>query len=377
MQTVDFSRFKYIPSILSDAVGEVAYERLSPETRSGILPLFELCWRPRSSDFEECFAFLTRVEGGNPFLLDIDKRLAPDPYQARNPKNPYAADLKYRQDKAAQIRFNSKLNTLLRPEDGFYNWRSLVHRLPNSIPVLQVTDAVAQKEDVFRQAALLCVGGASAAFRIREAKALEMCSLASELLVQLENPRQLLIILDCGQGRTKLPERAAFVAGALRLIEDRIGHDRMKAVRAVCMSNSFTLPAHKGMRFKENHDWEIWQRVSATIPLAFGDYAACERENAHSSYRPWDFRATVTHALPGGWLISRHANKNDPKGWHSGCQTISGDFRFAPLASWCDKQIVETAKAEEAPSEEPRFWHATRINGHIERQFSQAKRRVR
>ncbi|HEX6374455.1 MAG TPA: hypothetical protein VFZ91_01915 [Allosphingosinicella sp.] len=377
MQTVDFSRYKYVPAILSDPVGEVAYTRLSAETRAGVLALFELCWRPRARDFEDCIGFISRVEGSHPYLLDIDKRRAPAPYEPRDPSDPVAAQQRYCQEKAAQVSFNSELDRLLRPNDGFYNWREFLSRFPSSIPVLQMTNPAAQWDDILRQAELLCVGGASAAFRIRETRVEDLCSLACEILQRLPNPRQLLIILDCGQGRVRLPQRAAFASNALEMIQSQIGAHRMKAFRAVCMSNSFTLPAHKGMRFKENHDWEVWQRVSATIPLAFGDYAASEREEAHSSYRPWDYRATVTHALPGGWLISRHANKNDPKGWTDGCQKIEKDFRFAPLSSWCDRLISETAKAAETASEEPRFWHASRINGHIERQYSQATRRVR
>jgi hypothetical protein len=377
VRKVDFSEYGYVPAILADPIGEVAYGQLSPETRAGILPLLELCWRPKARNFADCIGFISRIEGRHPYLLDIDKRQAPEPYEPRDPKNPVAARHKYRLDKAAQVSFNEELDRLLRPNGGFYNWRELISRFPNSIPVLQTTNPAAQRDDILRQAELLCVGGASAAIRIRNTRVEELCSLASEILLQLPDPRQLLIILDCGQGRARLSQRAAFAASALNVIRSQIDGHRMKALRAVCMSNSFTLPAHKGMRFKENHDWEVWQRVSATIPLAFGDYAASERGDTHSSYRPWDYRATVTHALPGGWLISRHANKNDPTGWTAGCQNIRKDFRFAPLSSWCDRLISETAMSPETACEEPRFWHASRINGHIERQYAQAKRRVR
>lgn len=377
MQTVDFSRYGYVPSILADAVGEIAYDRLKPETKAGILPLFELCWRARARGFEDCLGFINRCEGAHPYLLDIDKRLAPPPYMAVRPSNPKAAERRYKDERAARDSFNRELKRLLRPEAGFGQWRELVSHFPHSVPVLQVTNAARQGADVLRQAQLLCEGGSSVAFRLKERGIEALCSLAAEILLALRNVDQLLLIFDCGQGRTRLGERAAFVRWAFGTIQRLVGVDRSKGLRVVCMSNSFTLPTHRGTRFKECLDWELFRRASPTAEFAFGDYAASERQAAHSSYRPWDYRAAITHSLPEGWLICRHANKNDATGWVASCKTIIGDARFRPLGSWCDEMISATANADVSASHEPRFWHATRMNGHMERQHQHAMRRIR
>lgn len=376
VRKVDFSRYGYVPSILADAVGEEAYERLTADTKAGILALFELCWRSRAQDFTDCLRFLARVEGLHPYLLDIDKRSAPEPYFPANPKDPAAAKRRYAVEKLARDSYNAELKKLLRPEDGFFRWRELVSRFPNSVPVLQVANVRRDRENVLRQAESLCVGGASAAFRIRESRVEGLCSLAAEILLALPDPAQLLLIFDCGQSRVRVAERAAFVRWAFGNIQKQLGV-RSNALRAVCMSNSFTQPAHKGTRFKESLDQDLWRRATPTRSMAYGDYAAYERSESHSSYRPWDYRAAITHSLPEGWLICRDANKNDPAGWCEGCRRISDDARFRPLRSWCDQVITETARAGKCQVEEPRFWHATRVNGHIERQHQYTRQRLR
>jgi T4 beta protein len=369
VRTVEFSRYGYVPSILADQVGQVAYEKLAPRTKAGILPLFELCWHPRATDFQHSLAVVRSMGREHPFILDIDKRPPPQPYISRHPRDPKKDGLRVRNEEAAKRAFEAELARLLRPSDGFVQWRTLVSHFPNTVPVLQVTNPSAQRVDVLRQTELFCADGASAAFRITRDRTEEACELAAEVLMHVNSPRQLLVILDCGQGRSQLPRRSGFVADALLSIQKRVGLSRANLICAVCMSNSFNRPSMKGMRFKENYDRQIWRRVCAGIPLAFGDYAASER-GPHAPYRPPGWLPTITHALPGGWLISRHPNRNDPAGWVAGCKNIKADFRFSPIESWCDQAIDETAISDSPALDRQQLWHAARMNGHIERQFA-------
>jgi hypothetical protein len=376
VQKIEFSKYPYVPSILADPIGGLAYEKLDTRSRRGILALFELCWHPRARGFDTSLDIVSSVPAHVPFLLDIDKRLAPEPYKSSNPRDQLADQLRYNMDVAAKKEFDAELNRLYQPSSGFFNWRELVNRFPNAVPVIQVTNVLEQRDSVLRQAELLCVGGASAAYRVTPTHVDATCSLAADILLRLRDPRQLLIIIDCGQGRSRVPKRSAFVAYVIQAIRDRVGATITKGLRAVCMSNSFVVPGGKGLCFRANHDWDVWERVSTEVYLAFGDYAGSQR-SAHSPYRPGGWIPTVTHALDRGWLIHRHANKNDPKGWVAGCKIVRGDARFMQTDSWCDKVIRETAASGLAELDKQRAWHAARINGHIERQLGHAKRLVR
>jgi hypothetical protein len=373
VRSVDFSEYAYIPSLLGDEVSRLAHAKLRPDTKAGILPILELCWEPGAADFSTSLGVVEAMGASHPFILEIDKRLPPEPYISAAPRKPAEDKRRYERELAAKLAFDAEFHRLTRATDGFFGWRELVSHFPNLVPMLQFTNVEAERKEVLRQADLLCVGGASAAFRITQMRTEEVCSLAAEILMRLEDPRQILLVIDCGQGRAQLRKRAAFVAEALQALQSQVGPSRAPLIRAVCMSNSFRVPDHKGTTFSDNLDWEVRRRVCTSASLAFGDYAGSSRPNAHPAYRVWDWVPTVTHTLPGGWLIHRHANKNDRAGWVSACKDIKGDPRFSSGGSWCDQIIGRVASDGASELDKPRYWHAARMNGHIERQYERSK----
>lgn len=369
MPTVDFRRYGYIPSLLGGEAAQLAHDKLAPRTKAEILPIVELCWQPGARDFQHSLDAARTIGKNYPFLLDIDKRPPPNPYVPPRSSKPEKAEHRLREQREMKEAFEAVRNRLLQPSVGFANWRALTREFPNAVPILQVTNARGQRDEVLRQARLICAGGSSAGIRIPMSMVEDICDLAAQILVRVDDPKQILLIFDCGQGRSQLAKRSGFVADAFLAIRDRISTGRADRLQAVCMSNSFILPTKKGIQFIENYDREIWRRISVGARLAFGDYAATERR-PHSSYQLWDWLPTIAHTLPNGWLMNRHENRNDAAGWVAGCKNVKADFRFSSIRSWCDRVIEQTAAAGSSPLARQRLWHAARMNGHMERQFA-------
>jgi hypothetical protein len=142
------------------------------------------------------------------------------------------------------------------------------------------------------------------------------------------------------------------------------------------MINSYPQTGHDGLSTISKSDWEILQGARAIKPNPVRDYAATSRDRTLSSWRPFDWRATIVHSRPEAWDIYRHVNANDANGFIVGSQAIVAMPEYQSGGSWCDQLIDGAAQGNIAGFESPRFWHAARTNGHIERQLLHARTRT-
>jgi len=371
MPAMNFASVRYVPVLAASEVERIAYSNLAPATRDAILPIFELSRHRAGIDFSDSLLMLQQALA-SPFLLDVDKRVAPPPYQAANPSNPAAEAERVARETAENDAFNSYLNGLLAPADGFSAWRSLVGELENAIPVLQYTNPGSQANAIIRQAALLNQAGNSIAIRILQGQSDLLCNLAAQIFAILPTSNQLLLIFDCGQGRRGMPEKAEWVRNCIQSITANIEVDQIAGISAVCMSNSYPQLQHSGLRIVDSCDREIWAEASEAFPFIFGDYAASHRTSSLSSFLPRSYRATVVHSQDHRWVTHRHENADDPTGWQVGAAAIAGSGAFDPIDSWTDNSIQQAAANTAHGMDTPRPWHAARVAGHIERQANYA-----
>lgn len=368
MTTVTFGNYEYVPVLASTEVERLAYEHLRDDTRAGILPLFELT-RHRGAESLQGSIELVQDTVELPFLLDVDKRYAPPPYQATNPSNPAAEQLRVARETQENDTYNSYLASLLSPNNGFGNWRNVCGMFPNAVPVLQFTNPINQENAILRQAALLSLRGNSIALRIGQVQHETLLTVATRILATLPLSGQLLLIFDCGQGRRGAAEKALWVLDCLASISSRLEPEQTMGLSVVCMSNSYPQMNHNGLRVVPNCDRQIWGSAYEQFPFLFGDYAASPRALSLSAFLPRTFRATVVHSQNDQWLVHRHENSDDPQGWVIGSEVILGHHAFDPIDSWTDNAIQNAAGGDLAGMNTPRPWHAARIAGHIDRQF--------
>lgn len=368
MPSIQFGNYEYVPVLGSTEVDRLAYNRLRPDTRAGIFPIFELT-RHRGAETLQASIQLVRQTIELPFLLDLDKRYAPPPYQAANSSNPLAERQRIERETQENDAYNAYLASLLTPNNGFERWRAICREFPNAVPVLQFSDVATQENAILRQAALLSWNGDSIALRIGRAHDSELIKIAVRILAMLPLSSQLLLIFDCGQGRRGVAEKAQWVLDCLASVSSRLEPNQATGLSVVCMSNSYPQMNHNGLRVVSNCDREIWQAVYEQFPCHFGDYAASPRSPNLSAFLPRNFRATVVHSQNDQWLVHRHENSDDPQGWIVGSQVITANDEFDPISSWTDHSIETAARGDISGMEKSRPWHAARIAGHIDRQF--------
>jgi hypothetical protein len=368
MPLVTFGDYEYVPVLASTEVERLAYGHLKPDTRAGILPLFELT-RHRGAETLQASIDLVQDTVELPFLLDLDKRYAPPPYQSTNPSNFANEQQRVARETQENDAYNAYLASLLAPNNGFERWRDICGMFANAIPVIQFTNPAAQENSILRQSFLLSQGGNSVALRIGQAQHEVLLTIATRILATLPHSSQLLLIFDCGQGRRGVAEKTQWVLECLSNISSRLEPEQTMGLSVVCMSNSYPQMNHSGLKIVPNCDRRIWEAAYEQFPFHFGDYAASPRSPNLSAFLPRKFRATVVHSQNEQWLVHRHENSDDPHGWVIGSQIISADSTFDAIDTWTDNAIVAAADGNIVGMNTPRPWHAARIAGHIDRQF--------
>lgn len=373
MPSVEFSGITYYPDILCTPGEHMGYRQLSDQDKNALVPIFGLSRRSGAPDLVESIRMINESVGNRPFLLDLDPRPAPPPYVARDPIDPEADRRRVAAETQAQESYNRELRRLLSAQDGFSAWREFCDAFPEAVPFLQFEDPVADRLDLLRQAAMFARGGNSIAIKIRQDSDPAIIGLVAQVIAILDRPGQLLIVIDCGQGRVRVSERAEFAKSTIQAILSELSVTQRSEVRAVCMSNSFNAPNHSGLRDRPmpNLDWRLWREASEVYPFAFGDYVATHRSGAHSSFQPRDWRAAVVYPLDEAWLAYRAPNANDEQGWIDGSAAIRNRPEYRPTPEvWGVNMIEQAANGNLEGLNSARFWYATKVNIHIHRQIA-------
>jgi hypothetical protein len=377
MPKINFNEFDYYPDLLCEYADTTGYAKLSEDDKNRIVPIFALNRQRDAADLGDSEKILVNTIQDRSFILDIDKRPAPAAFLPKTSKNPGQAQQKFEADQKMQAAYNANLAALLDPADGFSAWRKLSQKYGNSVPVIQYTDPSSQKLQILRQGALLSANGQSVAIRVSEDSYKELCPIISQLLAIMIDSGQLLIMIDCGQGRTSNSERAAFAKDAIGMVLLDLDIDQKSRVVAVCISNSYTDPSHSDLKKLQNYDPEIWLDARDAFPFSYGDYAASYRPNALSSYKPWSWRPTVVYPLDDAWMVYRHQNAGDPDGFVEGAKAIILDLGSEPKVECWGADILRAAnQGNLMGADSPKDWRAIKVNMHLHRQISASSARI-
>lgn len=372
MPIVNFSAFSYYPSLLASYGELTGYGHLAQADKEAVLPIAAVSWLGFNVSFEQTIDRLRAGFGNNHFLLDLDHRPAPPPYEAVDPQDPEAQQRRLDEQRPAQAAYNARLEQALSSRDGFAEWREVTATFPNAIPVLQHRDFATEGAAILRQAARLSEGRQSIAIRVSESEAQDALPTIVQIISILERPEQLLIIYDAGQGRRSLTERAAHAVDFISSLTDELDVQDASRIVAALISNSFTASVlgHDELRNVSNLDRSLWAIARESFPFAYGDYATTARTNAHSAYIPSDSKPTAVYALTDGWLIYRGVDLNDPQGWIDGSTAILEHNEYdGPIPAWGQGLLDRAADNDLNGIDSARFWRAAKINLHIYRQL--------
>lgn len=367
---IDFANFSYYPALQCRFAEQHGYRELSNADKDALLPIFELGQRTNDdSGFTGPIQEIKSSVATRPFILDLCKDPTPKPFIPSGKTLSEAEKSRIAEQTQIQQSYNGELAKLLDPTNGFQNWRQLTATFPNCIPVLQFTDAATQSTGILRQGALLARKG-PIAIRIFAETDEAIYKVVAQIISTIDTASSLLIIIDCGQGRTRIAERAEFARLAITTIQSEVDVLQWPELRAVCMSNSFPNVTHDNLKQMESVDIQLWEEASESFPFLFGDYGGVYRRRNTTMYVPAEWRASVTYPINGGWLIYRDPNAKDSEGWITGSQEVQGHDMFEPLDTWGGLVVSTAAEGNLGDNRSPRYWHAAKVNLHLHYQIN-------
>lgn len=371
---VDFSQYYYFPCLQCSEPEQIGYSELTNEDKDAILPIMELSQIKYEASFEETVAVISSMLQDRPFVLDLSKDRAPPAYVAKN--NPDHARIAKIQ--AAQDAYNQALTSLLTPTDGFSTWRTLVANFPNAIPVVQFTDPETQSNQILRQAAqLLKDGYARLAVRITQETNEALFSVIGQIAAILDSASQLLIIIDCGQGRQRISERAEFAKLAIARIHEEMEPSQALVLTAVCLNDSYTSPPDGILKLYESYSWHLWSQASEKFPFLFGDYGSNYRYKKTNTFMPGDWKAQVVYPMEEAWLVYKHPDAQDAQGWIEGAKAVLDSPSCDKKNECWGSELLAKAKSGNIDGVgSARFWHGAKINMHIHRQIRHAQAKL-
>ncbi|MBY5552626.1 hypothetical protein HFO41_10045 [Rhizobium leguminosarum] len=369
MAAIEFSQYRYYPCLQCSEPEQIGYRELSDDDKDAILPIVELSQIKNEASFEETIEATLGLLGPRPFILDLSKDGAPDAYVTK--KNPDHTKINKLQ--AAQDMYNKALVSHLTPADGFSTWRKCLSKFPNAIPVLQFTDPATQSKNILRQAAQLWKSGVEKmAIRVSPETSDEIFPIIGQIIAFLDSADQLLLIVDCGQGRKQIAERTEFAKKAVARVLAELDASQVLNLSAVCLHDSYTSPP-EGTKIYESYSRELWREASTGFPFLFGDYSGHRRLKKSSTFMPGDWKAQVVYALPDAWIVYRHPNAQDAHGWIAGSKAIMNNADFDDgLDCWGSEIMRVAAGGKLDPYGSARYWHAAKINMHLHRQIQYA-----
>lgn len=372
MTPVNFQQYLYYPALQCGFSEHLAYQKLSNEDKDAILPIFELSQRGFDADLNTGISVIKESAGDRPFLLDLCKDAAPAPFISKTKEPSKEDEERIAKQRKAQKAYNGILANLLKSDDGFANWRELAGKFPSGIPVLQFRDAAVEQFAILRQGALFLKSLSNIAIRVTEESGPAAAAAIIQLIAILDEGDELLVILDCGQGRQRKSEREEFAQKTASDILAGIDIQQASQVSFACLSNTFTNPNKTGLYDYPGFEWEIWEEASQHNPMLFGDYGATHRLKRSNTYMPSDWIASVVYPQDEGWVVYRHENARDADGWIKGAKEVVAHEPHQALDAWGYEMLANAAKGRIEGVDSARFWHAAKINMHIHRQIGYA-----
>jgi hypothetical protein len=163
-----------------------------------------------------------------------------------------------------------------------------------------------------RQAAQLSKDGyARLAVRITQETNEALFSVIGQIAAILDSASQLLIIIDCGQGRQRISERAEFAKLAIARIHEEMEPSQALVLTAVCLNDSYTSPPDGILKLYESCSWHLWSQASEKLPFLFGDYGSNYRYKKTNTFMPRDWKAQVVYPMEEAWLVYKHPDAQD------------------------------------------------------------------
>lgn len=371
MTQANFSEYLYYPEISPTWSEKIAFSNLKDEDKNRVLLTYLLGQVDNSSaNLEPAISGMLECAQERPFVVDLLKHPAPNPYEPKSGLGEPKARERYDREAAIKESYDATLNTLLDPTNGFAAWRRLVDRWDNAIPVLQFTKPQQQARSILRQAAKFVADERHIAVRLNRTDANDLIPIISNIFALIDRPSHMLFILDMGQARSQLAERESFIINTMSQIMSLVGERDRSELRFVCTGGSFTNGTREGLDSRDIHERQIWDNLAESGNIRYGDYGSMLRRISDTTYIPSEWKAAVALPTRTSWWCWRSTDSRNAGEWEVGAKVIAGgeDFHRTPEC-WGKSLIQRGVDGDTADIQSSKHWIAARINIHLKQQI--------
>lgn len=339
---MDFEDYKYYPALRTRPAELLGYSKLTGANKDDLLPLITLSPWSSKSDLDESISQLDSTFDARSYILDI----------SREPLH--------------QV---SSIHHLLSDDAHFSAWRDLITRLPNAIPIIQLTGGRLPR--IIRQIQSFIDTGRRVAFRV--SVPVQELPIVTVALATLRDLTQTIVFIDQGYIRDSFSAHAIAAAESINTLREDFP-DLVIALLATSFPSSPLKHQDEDSSGRSGTiamlERELHRSLGGDDVCIYGDYSSI-----HSKVYPGGggrYNCRIDLPLDFEWKYERRTDC-DSSGYIDCAQTLLKRFPSIRTQNcWGAQKIVAAAQGDIENMKSARPWIAARVNMHITRQLTLA-----
>lgn len=338
--TIRFDDYPYYPALRTRPAEMEGYKELTQQIKKSLLPIVTLGAWPRMDGLGESLAKLQAAVEKRPVILDLTRESA---YQ------------------------NSEVKDLMNSDSNFKAWCEFASRIPNAIPMVQITTDAKQSQIIRQTRQLEGAGLQKIAFRVTDFT--NDTPKVINALSAMDSPENALVIIDAGYVRETM---AASIAACVSTIND-IREEIAETIITVLSTSypatltTFIDPSSKGTAgIISLLERDLHQAVGSDASI-YGDHSSIHAKvypTTGGKYTP-----QIDFPLYDAWAIERRPGM-DGNGYVDAASSLISKYpEILEDDSWGTRMIMTAAKGEIDGMKARAKWIAVRVNIHIKKQL--------
>ena len=341
------SQYKYFPIVKTRDAELRCFKNLDKDVFEYLLPTYELTKSRKTTkapdgDIHRRMKQIGDIQEGKPFILDL------------------CTDEKY---------INPQIEQLIDEYNGFLDWQYFINLYSdmNIIPMIHLYEDSAMKfseVEIFVQK----MSNLKSHLAVRLPYDLdpnELTCYLRPIVNSLAEGCTLFVLLDANYIRSDAKEDVSVISETFIESSLTVKEFGMKIEDVVMLCTSFpSSPAQEGNGDSEGefeiYEEAIFQDVSRSFPIKYGDYASINTEQIEM--KGGTFVPRIDISLPDKFIYKRY--RRDEGSYVLCAQTMKSDKRYVSQGVWADREI-DLASIGEPTGISPSFWISVRMNYYI------------
>lgn len=338
---IRFDDYLYYPALRTRPAEMQGYKELAQGTKDKLLPVITLGAWPRMDGLTESMAKLQIAVENRPVILDLTREVA---YQ------------------------NPEVKQLMNPDNNFKGWCEFASKIPNAVPVVQITPDAKQSQIIRQTRQLAACGLERVAFRITDFS--NDTPKVINALSAMDASENALVIIDAGYVRDTM---AASIFACVSTIND-IREEIPEAIVTI-LSTSYPATVSAYIDPLSKGTSGIISMLERDLHQAVGSDAAIygDHSSIHAKVYPTTggkYTPQIDFPLYDAWVIERRPGL-DGNGYIETAKSLILKYpEIMDDDSWGAEMIRNASDGRIDGMKIRAKWIAVRVNIHIEKQLA-------